>query len=206
MLSKLFIDLEEERRSLFFEVAKKYKDRGIEIESLDTNYRSDKNIVEFVNDKFNLNEKVHSSKDGYVEVDEITKEDAFEKMYEKIEMLNAKGVEDRDIAILVYKNDDILDVGEFLESKGKKVVTAKKAKVISQPFAKAVISLMKYLNNKNRIHKLNFLSLIGKKWNDEEFDIKITRPILMIKEIMDKYDLTDESTLNYLNIQEYLIL
>lgn len=185
-------------KELFFEVAKKYKDRGIEIESLDTNYRSDKNIVEFVNEKFNLNEKVHSSKDGYVEVDEITKEDAFEKMYEKIEMLNAKGVEDRDIAILVYKNDDILDVGEFLESKGKKVVTAKKAKVISQPFAKAVISLMKYLNNKNRIHKLNFLSLIGKKWNDEEFDIKITRPILMIKEIMDKYDLTDESTLKLL--------
>ncbi|MEO1923791.1 MAG: UvrD-helicase domain-containing protein, partial [Nautiliaceae bacterium] len=130
------------QKELFDEVAKKYKRFGLEVEKLDTNFRSAKNIVEFVNEKFGLNEKVKSEKEGYVEVDEITKEDAFEKVFKKIEFLNSKGVKDRDIAVLVHKNDDILDLAEFLEAKGKKVVTAKKAQVISQKSTKAVVSLM----------------------------------------------------------------
>jgi exodeoxyribonuclease V beta subunit len=159
----------------------------------------DRNIVEFVNEKFNLKEIAHSKNEGYVEVDEIDKESAFEKVFEKIEFLNSKGVKDKDIAVLVYTNDDILNLAEFLENRGKKVVTAKNAEVRSQPSAKAIISLMKYLHNKElKIEKLNFLSLIGKKWSDEEFNVKINRPVKMIKEIMDKYDLTDEASLKLL--------
>lgn len=187
-------------KELFEVVANRYKPFGLEVERLDTNFRSAKNIVEFVNEKFNLNEKYRKdAPNGYVEVDEINKEDAFERVYEKIEFLNSKGVKDKDIAVLVYTNDDILNLAEFLESRGKKVVTAKKAKVKTQPSAKAIISLMKYLHNKNlKIEKLNFLSLIGKKWSNEEFDIKIQRPVKMIKEIMDKYDLVDEASLKLL--------
>ena len=186
------------RKELFEEVAKKYKPFGLEMEELKVNFRSAKNIVEFVNEKFNLNEKPHRNDDGYVEVDEITKEDAFEKIYEKIEFLNKNGVADEDIAILVYKNDDILNIGEFLESRGKKVVTAKKAKVLAQRSAKAIVSLMKYIENpQKQIELLNFLSLIGKKWG-ENVDIKIDRPVKMIKEIMDKYDLVDEASLKLL--------
>jgi exodeoxyribonuclease V beta subunit len=187
------------QKELFDKVANRYKPFGLEIERLDTNYRSAKNIVEFVNEKFNLDEKVKSEKEGYVEVDEITKENAFEKVYEKIKFLNENGVKDKDIAVLVYKNDDILELSEFLESRGKKVVSAKKAKVISQKSAKAIISLMKYLHNpKLKIEKLNFLSLVGKKWNEAEIDIKINRPILMIKEIIDKFNLLDEASLKLL--------
>ncbi|WP_096259326.1 RecB-like helicase [Lebetimonas natsushimae] len=186
-------------KELFSEVANRYKPFGLEVEKLDTNFRSAKNIVNFVNEKFGLNEKAHSDKNGYVEVDEIEKENAFEKVYEKIEFLNKNGVKDKDIAVLVFTNDDILNLAEFLENKGKKVVTAKKAEVKTQPSAKAIISLMKYLHNKKlKIEKLNFLSLIGKKWNEEEFDIKIQRPVKMIKEIMDKNDLVDEASLKLL--------
>ena len=100
---------------------------------------------------------------------------------------------------MVRKNDDILNVAEFLKEKGKKVVTAKKAEVISQKSAKAIISLMKYLNNpKLKIEKQNFLTLIGKKYSDEEIDIPIKRPVLMIKEIMDKFNLTDDASLKLL--------
>jgi len=187
------------KKELFREVAKKYDPFGLDIEHLDTNYRSAKNIVDFVNDKFSLKEKAHRKEEGYVEVDEINAENAFEKIYEKIEFLNKNGIKDEDIAVLVYKNDDILNLGEFLESKGKKVVTAKKAKVLSQKNAKAIISLMKYLeNNTKKIELLNFLSLVGKKWGDN-IDIKINRPIKMIKEIMDKYDLVDEASLKLLS-------
>ena len=187
------------QKELFDEVAKKYKPFGLEVEKLETNYRSARNIVEFVNEKFSLNEKAKNQEEGYVEVDEITKENAFEKVYEKIKFLNENGVKDKDIAILVYKNEDILDLSEFLRACGKKVVSAKKAKVISQKSAKAIISLMKYLNNpKLKIEKLNFLSLIGKKWEEEIINIKIDRPVLMIKEIIDKFDLLDEASLKLL--------
>jgi len=182
-------------KELFYKVAEKFNS---DIELLDTNYRSAKNIVEFVNEKFNLNEKVKRKEEGYVEVDEITKDEAFNKILEKIEYLNKNGVEDKDIAILVYKNDDILKLGEFLQNAGKKVITAKKALVISQQSAKAIISLMKYLyDNSKKIELLNFLSLIGKKWG-EEVDIMIQRPVLMIKEIMDKYNIMDEAALKLL--------
>ncbi|MEO1928305.1 MAG: RecB-like helicase [Nautiliaceae bacterium] len=186
-------------KELFEKVALKYKPYGLEVEELNVNYRSAKNIVEFVNEKFNLKEKAHRKERGYVEVDEATKEEMFDKLYEKIEFLIKNGVKESDIAVLVHKNDDILDVGDFFKSKGKKVITTKTKKVISQPNAKAVISLMKYLNNNtDKIELLNFLSLIGKKWGEVEVDIQIKRPLLMIKEIMDKFDLTDESTLRLL--------
>ncbi|WP_304412262.1 3'-5' exonuclease [Lebetimonas sp. JH369] len=186
------------RKELFSEVAKRYRANELEVEKLKVNYRSAKNIVDFVNSKFNLEEEAHRDEKGYVEVDEI-KEDAFEGVYEKIKFLNENGVKDKDIAVLVYTNDDILALSEFLEDKGKRVVTAKKAKVISQPSAKAIISLMKYLNdNTQKIEKLNFLSLIGKKYSDEVIKIDKDRPIKMIKKIIDKYDLTDEASLKLL--------
>ena len=184
------------KKELFEAVSNKYQPL-IEKEYLDTNFRSAENIVDFVNQKFNLEEKVHRDEAGYVEVDSI-KEDTFETIYEKVEFLNNQGVNDNDIAILVYANKNIIEIGDFLESKGKKVVTSKKALVKSQKSAKAIISLMKYLeDDKKLIQKLNFLSLIGKKWGTE-INIKIDRPILMIREIMKTFDLTDEATLKLL--------
>ena len=187
------------KKELFDYVANKYEPFGLEVEPLTVNYRSAKNIVEFVNDKFSLEEEANRNEQGYVEIDGITKEDVLEKIYEKIEFLNKEGVNDNDIAILVYKNDDIIKIGEFLANKGKKVVTAKKREVLSQKSAKAIVNLMKYLyDNQNQIELLNFLSLIGKKW-EEKIEIKIDRPVKMIKEIIDKYNLLDEASLKLLN-------
>ena len=186
-------------KALFKKVAKRYEPFGLVREKLNVNFRSAKNIVEFVNEKFSLNELAKSENTGYVEVDEIEKENAFDVLYEKIMFLKQNGVKESDIAVLVYKNDDILEVAEFLKEKGIKTVSAKSALVLSQRSVKAIVSLMKYLNNKNlKIEKLNFLSLIGKKYTEDEIDIKIQRPLLMIKEIIDKYDLLDEASLKLL--------
>jgi len=189
------------KKELFSAVANRFKPVGLEVERLNKNYRSAKNIVNFVNEKFDLDEIAFKNESGYVEVDEIDEEKnkAFEAVLKKIEFLNKNGVKDSDIAILVYKNDDILTLAEFLQNKGKSVVTAKKAKVTSQQSVKAIISLMKYLDNKNlKIQKLNFLSLINKKYDEVEIDIKIDRPIKMIKEILDRFDLVDEASLKLL--------
>jgi exodeoxyribonuclease V beta subunit len=58
---------------------------------------------------------------------------------------------------------------------------------------------MKYTyNKKNLLNKLNFLSLIGKKYTYEDIVVPIMKPSKMIKFIMDKYELIDESTLRLL--------
>ena len=188
------------KRELFDIVAKKYKKYGLDTQELKVNYRSSKNIVEFVNKQFNLNEECNRNDLGYVEIDLMNRENVLEKIDEKIEFLKSKGVSEKNIAILVYKNEDILNVAEFLTSKNKKVVTAKKAKVVSMPSAKAIISLMKYLNNENlKIEKLNFLSLTNQKWQDDiDLKIQINRPVVMIREIMKKYNLEDEASLKLL--------
>jgi exodeoxyribonuclease V beta subunit len=185
-------------KELFDAVARKYEPFGLEVERLGVNFRSARRIVEFVNEKFDLKEIADRQQEGYVEVDEASKEEMLDKIFEKIEFLNKNGVKDSDIAILVHKNDEILEVGDFLKRKGKKVITAKSKKIISSSNPKAIISLMKYLYSKKNIYLLNFLSLIGKKWGEVSVDIEIDRPVKMIKAIMDKFDLVDEASLKLL--------
>jgi exodeoxyribonuclease V beta subunit len=109
------------------------------------------------------------------------------------------GVKDEDIAILVWTNRDILKVEQFIkEVFNKDSITSSRAKVIHQQFAMAVINLMKYLYYKNSIYKFNFLSLIGEKWDNKKIDIPIMKPSQMVRFIMDKFELIDESTLRLL--------
>lgn len=188
------------QRELFDYVAKRYVPNGLLTEVLDTNYRSDKNIVEFVNKVFNLNEKAKLEDEGYVELDVVNNIEQLDKIYEKIELLNKNGVKDKDIAILVYSNDKGAQIAEFLESKGRSVSIHSKIKVTEQPFASAVISALKFIDNpKMGVEKLNFLSTIGEKW-DENFFVGVEKglPFFMISSIIKRYDLVDESTLKLL--------
>ena len=190
-------------KELFNYVKEKFK---MKEENLDTNYRSRKNIVEFVNEKFNLSQKVKEFEDkynGYVEVK--TSDDIKNSLKETIEFMLKNGANEKDITILVHKNSGILEIEEFLkEEMNIDAITSTRAKVINQPFAKAVISLMKYIYYKKvgkeyNIEKLNFLSLIGKKYTDNiDLNIKIQKPSLMIKQIIKKFDLCDESTIKLL--------
>ena len=197
---------------LFDYVYKSLKPFGMKQESLDTNYRSGEVIVDFVNKVFNLNEK--ASKDGgYVEIKENkVDEENSSKNYKRydwrsnlkevLEFMFEKGVREKDIAILVYNNDDILKVADFIvENFNKKVVTSTTKEIINQESARAVISLMKFLyyKEKGKLFLFEFLTFVGKEF-DENFDtqIKEDKPSKMIKEILDKYDLWDEATLKLL--------
>jgi len=186
------------QKELFYYVKQKFEDFGLEIKELDTNYRSKEVIVNFVNNKFKTimpTPQKAKKTGGYVEV--IENDDVLIGLKDSLEFLFQKGVNDKDIAILVWKNDDILKVEEFIkETFNKEVVTSTRAKVIHQPFAMAIINLMKYLYNKNNlINKLNFLSLIGEKYDRQDINIGIKKPSKMIKEIMEKYSLFDEASL-----------
>ncbi|EDM24382.1 RecB-like helicase [Caminibacter mediatlanticus] len=197
---------------LFDYVYKSLKPDGMRQESLNTNYRSGEVIVDFVNKVFNLNEKANKD-GGYVEIRENkVDEESSSKNYKRydwrsnlkevLEFMFEKGVRDKDIAILVYNNDDILEVADFIvENFNKKVVTSTTKEIINQESARAVISLMKFLyyKEKGKLFLFEFLTFVGKEF-DENFDtqIKEDRPSKMIKEILDKYDLWDEATLKLL--------
>ena len=186
------------QKELFYYVKQKFEDYGLEIKELEYNYRSKKNIVDFVNKKFKTimpKAQIAKKEGGYVNI--IEEDEVLNGLEEKLKFLFDNGVEDKDIAILVWKNDDILKVADFIKEKfQKEAITSSRAKVINQSFSKAIINLMKYLYNKNNlINKLNFLSLIEKKWDEKDFDITIEKPSKMIKNIMKKFDLFDESTL-----------
>jgi exodeoxyribonuclease V beta subunit len=177
------------------------------VRSLDTNYRSKKEVVEFVNDVFGLQEK--ATKDGgYVElmINHPPKKPRSKK-YEwrpnlaaAIKKLLDHGARPEDIAVLVHKNDTIIEVADLLKSEfGLSAVTSTRKKVIHQPKARAVIDLLKglYHGEKGRLFMANFLSFIGRD-PTENVDIAIDAPAKMIKKICDRFELWDPSTLKLL--------
>jgi len=187
------------QKKLFDYVYDYYRKFGMQQDNLETNYRSKENIVEFVNNTFKLTPRQKSNnKGGYVEV--IESDEILSDLKATLSFMFENGVCDEDIAILVWKNDSIIRVADFIkETFNKEAFTSTRAKVVNQPFAMAVINLMKYTYNKNNnLNKLNFLSLIAKKWNSEDVIVPIMKPSKMIKFIMDKYELIDESTLKLL--------
>jgi len=187
------------QKRLFDYVYNYYKQFGMTKQELDTNYRSKENIVEFVNDTFKLEPRQKSNtKGGFVEV--IESDEILNDLKASLSFLFDNGVNDENISILVWKNDDIIKVADFIkETFNKESFTSTRAKVINQSFAQAVINLMKYSYDKrNKLNKLNFLSLTNKKWSEEDIVVPIMKPSKMIKFIIDKFELIDESTLRLL--------
>jgi len=185
---------------LFDFVYKELKPFGMVQKELPKNYRSKRVIVEFVNKLFNLNQEANEE-GGYVEVKEG---DLFENLEKTLRFLFDRGVDEKDIAVLVYTNDDILKVADFIKEKfQKEVVTATRAKVINQPFAKALVDILKYTRDmlegrKSEVYKLNFLSTIGKAYTPEPFYVPVKRPAEMISDLMYEYNMVDESSLKLL--------
>ena len=128
---------------------KKFNDTYVKL-SLDTNYRSRKNVVEFNNAFFRfagnyLTRKAHkelyadveqkynsNNTDGFVSVEvfhdakpaEVYKSLVKAAMLKKIQNLHSQGVEYKDITILVTANDDGTDISDFLVENGIDVVSA----------------------------------------------------------------------------------
>ncbi len=172
------------KRELFDYVLK--SNRSIDVEVLNTNYRSCKSIVDYVNDSFNkLNSYEYHNQfaikeGGYVEVFEdeaLLEEEKFENIAKKISTLIQNGVNSNDIAILTYTNEDVLNIYSYLKKMfpSLKITTEMTSKLINQENVKAVINAIKYLYFKEDIYKENSNSIIGKEPNSQlilEVDIE----------------------------------
>ncbi|NPA55759.1 MAG: RecB-like helicase [Epsilonproteobacteria bacterium] len=181
------------QKELFDYVYRKLKPFGMQKKQLQYNYRSKRAIVDFVNRRFNLSQ-IATKEGGYVEISQ--NDDLLQELYTKLQFLLNSNVAPKDIAILVWQNKDVLKVANFIKEQfNLDVVTSTSAKVINQHFALAVINLMKYLHTGSKINKFNFLSLIGQKYSEDEIHIKLQKPSKMIMEIVRRYGLVDDSTL-----------
>ncbi|MRJ03081.1 MAG: RecB-like helicase [Epsilonproteobacteria bacterium] len=191
---------------LFDEVYHQFLSFGMVQKSLRTNYRSRPVIVEFVNRVFQLQERSHLEKGGYVEVMVNPPEKGGRRFHYKenleraLKRLLEVGVDPIKIAVLTSTNEMVREIGEFIEERfGLEAVTTSRKRVIHQPKARAVIDLMKwfYYREKGRLYLANFQSFLGLPFH-EEIEIPKGPPAKMVKAILDRFNLWDEGTLRLL--------
>ncbi len=200
------------KRELFDYVANTNK--ILEVEVLNTNYRSCENVINFVNELFlNLpnyeyfkQESVRAN--GYVEVIKDTnleEEEKFVNIAEKIEELLNNGVNFNDIAILTYTNDDVLSLYYYLKQKfpSIKISTEMTSKLINQQNVKAVINAIKYIYFKEEIYKENLNAIIGNKLLttlDLEIVLEEKSVQEVIKELSKKLKIIDENIIKLIEV------
>ncbi|WP_096025190.1 RecB-like helicase [Campylobacter lanienae] len=122
----------------------------IKAQSLDKNYRSDKEIVKYVNEIFQkkyphyINQIPNSKDDGYVGVVKFDREKYLEAIYDSIKKLEDNRIEHKDMAILCWKNSDIYNIKDYLEAKGLEVSTQTTNNLIKSANVAAVVAFLKY--------------------------------------------------------------
>ncbi len=199
------------KRELFDYVANTNK--LLEVEVLNTNYRSCESIINYVNTQFiNLPsyeyyEQESITKGGYVEVLEdqaLDEDDKYENIASKIASLMKEGVNSNDIAVLTYTNDDVLSLYYYLKKKfpSLKISTEMTSKLINQQNVKAVINAVKYLYFKEEIYKENLNALIGEKLLHEfNFEISFNKKSMqeIIKELALNLKIIDENVIKFID-------
>lgn len=149
-------------KELFYHVTDKY---GVTVENLLTNYRSDANVVGFVNTVFEERIKNYKPQlvrekagEGYVEV--INNDDVLAGMAEKVLALIEKGANPDSIAVLTQTNRDGTAVEALLRESGVDVVTETTSLLINQKNIRALIEYLKYSYFNESIYARNFFALL----------------------------------------------
>ena len=192
---------------LFDAVADSLDSNGLVVEKLNTNYRSDKNIVEFANKVFigllpsyEMQEYKDTAKEGYVEVLSAVnqKQEGDDETHplvlsviEKIDLLIESGVAKDDIAVLTPTNSDSIAVLDAIRERTSYKATQEiSAKVVEQREPKAIINYLKYCFYGDDIFKETFLAISSHELFSEVDKIsKYIKPSEAVTEIMSKFEL-----------------
>jgi ATP-dependent exoDNAse (exonuclease V) beta subunit len=144
--------------------------QGKRVENLKVNWRSKKKIVEFVSDLFQKNPVLLSNYkdsllltglceieqeakrigDGYVEIEEIPQDDrAAKKDYilSRISDLRRRGYLYRDIAILGWRNSDILSLASILNEAGLPFISLSSLDLRCRKIISEIIMLLSFLDS-----------------------------------------------------------
>ena len=178
--------------ALFSEVA---RENHTEVKKLLTNYRSQKEVIEFVNRVFAEKITNYSAQltrkeadGGYVEVQE--NDELLEATLTQVERLISLSAELNDIAVLCATNGDGEAIKNLLQSQKIEVVTETTTKLINQRSVQAVLEYLKYLYFEEDIYRENFFALIGRENQViPQIDMKQVRLFDIIKRCISRYAL-----------------
>ncbi len=191
------------KKELFYAVTEHF---DVKVDQLETNYRSEKEVVEFVNRTFlekikgYAHQKVKDgATEGYVEV--IYSEEILEKMLELVKRLIEQGAELNEIAILTATNANGASVQELLQAQNIDVVTETNSKLIHQKPIEALIEYLKYSYFHKEIYARNFFSLIGQEPTKlYGCDVDSSDLVYELKKVIKKYKIYDKD----MNILSFL--
>ena len=176
---------------------------SLHVETLDTNYRSTKHIVEFVNQTFEGKIRSYEpqkvAKLGACGFVSVVVDDEIEKnVIASIERLLTSGVKPKDIALLVHTNKDANYIKEVVLNHFEHLHVRLEAtlRLVEVKSVKAIIYLLKYLYFKENIYRAHFLTLTSSVWNASldihGLDVNDS-PFILIEKIIAKYALFDNS-------------
>ncbi len=190
----------------------------IKNESLDKNYRSDENIVKFIDEKFAavyeqnhtkyLKQKVASDESGYVEIVSFAGQNCKEELksfeevlINRLNFLKEQNIDESDITILCWQNKDIAMIKDLLLGSGFKV--ASKARELTE--LRQIKLVLEYLNFAlfKSEYSQKLLEQFGFK-ADEKVKIHINSPEKTLKIIASKLGI-DEFEPNMLLLYELAI-
>ncbi|WP_345992727.1 RecB-like helicase [Sulfurimonas sp. HSL-1716] len=173
------------------------QDNDVEVEPLVVNYRSQKEIVDFVNSVFR--EKIKGYKDqsvktdaagGYVEV--VKSDDILQTTLLRLQELIDLKANLNEIAVLTATNGDGQEIEAVLKNAEINVVTETTTKLINQDVVKALIEYLKYLYFKEEIYGHNFFALLGRENSAlAKVDVNVLSLQEIVKDAIDRYDLFD---------------
>lgn len=216
----------------------------IQTTNLDTNYRSLKLLVKFVNfvfkDKFDgkfVEQKCNNALNGsdlaksqeyiknnpnfslfeienddYGYVKSLSSDEIFDEVLNQIAFLRKNGVDDNDITVLCWKNEDCESLKEMLESKGIGVTINSTKKLRSVKEIASIVEYAKFCLSGAKIYERNLNSLLGFTPERESLDFR-QNPQILAKKIAKilKIELNNENILlffevlsKYKNFIEYI--
>lgn len=156
----------------------------IAIKTLDTNYRSDENLVNFINDKFANkfnngefalqkcgNPSQNGLNSGFIEVKNIELNDddderavMSESVFKSVKKLLKLGINQNKIAILCRKNADIDAIKSRLNLAGIQTSGEGATRLFGINLVRAVLEFLKFLITNERLYGENARALLGLKF------------------------------------------
>jgi len=192
--------------SALFDVVREQNDTHVE--KLLTNYRSQKEVVEFVNRVFEGKIKNYTPQlvrdgagGGYVEV--IESDEVLKEVVSQVKRVLDMGAETDEIAVLCATNGDGEEIRRALSEQNIEVVTETTTKLINQNSVKALLEYLKYQYFGEEIYRENFFALISQEARPiKRVDFNKSVILDVLKEAVEEFNLFSEdfNLLRFFNV------
>ncbi|TET88754.1 MAG: RecB-like helicase, partial [Sulfurovum sp.] len=191
---------------LFDKVAENY---GVNIEQMDTNYRSSKNVVEQVNRWFEPvmegyapQKSRDGASEGYVEV--LESEELIDEAVNQAKRLLDLGVNVNDIAFLVSTNKDGQSLQEACQHEGIDTLLKTSSSLKNMPKIAALVAMVEYLFYGEKIDAEALLLKVGRSLDevDSSWFSAFMSPLQVVDSIVRKFGYFDDD-LNILKLLEF---